>query len=336
MALRVLEVTVPQAAAGELRELLGAESTPDSIAVWEESLAQELTLFRVLLDAEVTEPLMDALAQRFSHVDDFRIVVLGVEATVPHLEEKPPPPAATPPLRRVGRVSREELYSHLSDAAAPTPVYLALAALSSIVAAVGLLNNSVAAIIGAMVIAPLLGPNVALALATALADFKLAHRAVTSFTVGMIIAFLVAGIAGRVVGVDVHVPAIAQRVTVGWGDLILAVASGIAGVLAFTTGLSEALVGVMVAVALLPPWVTFGMLVGAGLYGTAVRALLLFLVNVISLNLAGVSVFLIQGVHPLSWWEEKRARRASVIAIFAWMTLVGALIFVIMRTHLGG
>ena len=335
MALRILEVAVPQTATDELRSLLAGESTPDSVSVWVEELTDKLTLFRILIDAEATEPLMDVIAQRFSPLSDFRMVILPVEATVPHLEEKEPPPATEKPTHRIGRVSREELYSHLSDAATPTTVYLALAALSAIVAAVGLLNDSLPAIIGAMVIAPFLGPNVALALATALADFKLAQRATTSFIAGLLVAFIVAGIAGRIVGVDTRVGTIAAMTTVGWGDMILAFASGIAGVLAFTTGLSEALVGVMVAVALLPPWVTFGMLVGAGDYGLAARAVLLFLVNVISVNLAGVSVFLMQGVHPHTWWEEKRAQRASVIAICVWLMLVGVLILVITRIHFG-
>ncbi len=331
MALRLLEVSVPQTAVEELRAALADESLPDPISVWEEKLTGDAALFRVLLPTEATEPVMDLLTKRFSGRDGFRMVILPVEGTIPHPEEPAPPPAEEKPVPRVGRVSREELYSRLSDAARPTPVYLALAGLSAVVAAVGLRQGSVPAIIGAMVIAPFLGPNVALALATTLADFTLARRAVLSFLAGLALSFGVALLAGLVGGIDPTLPALASILRVGWGDMLLAVASGIAGVLAFTTGISEALVGVMVAVALLPPWVTFGMLVGAGEYTLSARALILFLTNVISINLAGVTVFLIQGVHPLTWWEERRARRASVGAIILWSLLVGILILVIIR-----
>ncbi len=331
MALRLLEATVPRTAAGELRAALADESLPDPISVWEEALTGEAVLFRILLSAEATEPVMDHLTKHFSGLDGFRMVILPVEGTVPHPAEPEPPQAEEKPVPRVGRVSREELYSRLSDAARPTPVYLSLAALSAVVAAVGLRQGSVPAIIGAMVIAPFLGPNVALALATTLADFTLARRAVLSFLAGLALSFVVALFAGMIGGIDPSLPAVAPILRVGWGDMLLAVASGIAGVLAFTTGLSEALVGVMVAIALLPPWVTFGMLVGAGEYSSAVRALILFLTNVISINLAGVMIFLIQGVHPLTWWEERRARRASVGAIMLWSALVGILILVILH-----
>ena len=93
-------------------------------------------------------------------------------------------------------------------------------------------------------------------------------------------------------------PEVASRTGVGFGDIAVALASGSAGALTFTTGVSTTLIGVMVTVALLPPVVTFGLLLGGGHPALATGALSLFLMNLICVNLAGVTTFLVQGIHP--------------------------------------
>lgn len=112
---------------------------------------------------------------------------------------------------------------------------------------------------------------------------------------------------------------------VGMGDIAVALASGAAGALAFMTGVSATLIGVMVAVALLPPLVAFGLLLGGGYPGLAVGALSLFRMNLICVNLAGVPTFLVQGIRPTTWWEKDRASKAMRIAIGLWVTLLAAL-----------
>ncbi len=186
-----------------------------------------------------------------------------------------------------------------------------LVALSAVVAAVGIDYNNITVVIGAMVIAPLLGPNVALALATALGDTQLAKSAAKTSIVGTLVALAVAIPTGLLVKVDPRVGEIQSRLHTQLKDVVLALASGSAGVLSITTGASAALIGVMVAVALLPPLVTFGLLVGAGYLGLAVHAMLLFVTNVICVNLAGVATLLAQNVRPRTWWEADRARKAT-------------------------
>jgi uncharacterized membrane protein len=113
------------------------------------------------------------------------------------------------------------------------------------------------------------------------------------------------------------------------GDILLALAAGAAGTLAFTQGLSGAVIGVMVAVALVPPLVVSGMLLGDGHFSSAGGALLLTLANVICINLAGVATFLAQGVRPRSWWEAERARRATLRAILLWLVLLASLSLIV-------
>lgn len=116
------------------------------------------------------------------------------------------------------------------------------------------------------------------------------------------------------------------RTGIGLGDLTVALASGGAGALAFTAGAPTVLVGVMVAVALLPPLAALGLLLGAGYFLPASGAGLLLITNIICVNLAGVTVFWIQGVRPTSWWEEKQAQRATKISV---AVCVGLLILLV-------
>ncbi len=232
-----------------------------------------------------------------------------------------------------GRVSREELHDDLEKGAMITNIYISMIVLSSIVAAIGVINNNVAVIIGAMVIAPMLTPNVSLSLATALGDLQLAKSALKTILLGISIAIILSFALGIILPVDPSLKEISSRTSVGLMDIVLALASGAAGALSFTSAAPAVLIGVAVAVALMPPLVVFGLLLGAGYYSLALGALLLFLANLISVNLAGVVTFLVQGIEPRTWWEARKAKEATMLAIAGWVILLAILIMAIL---LGG
>ena len=74
----------------------------------------------------------------------------------------------------------------------------------------------------------------------------------------------------------------------------------------------------MVAVALLPPLVLCGLLLGGGLLFASFKAFLLFAANVICLNLAGVLTFWVAGIKPTQWWEAKKAANRTRKAMIVW------------------
>jgi len=223
------------------------------------------------------------------------------------------------------RIYREELYEDINNVSSGGRTFILLVILSAFVAAIGLLRANVAIIIGAMVIAPLLGPNMGMALAATLGDSALAKRSLKTNFTGMAVAVAIAIVLGWFAAVDVTNPEIASRLQVSYADIVLALASGAAGALSFTSGVPGSLIGVMVAVALLPPSMVFGLLVGDGQFQTSLNALLLLMTNVVCVNISGVAMFLYQGVRPNSWWEAKKAKKQTRIAISVWIVLLAIL-----------
>lgn len=337
MALRLVEAVLPPPAVpespGELATQLGEEH--GAISAWAEREPEGGIRLRLVVDSGKAEALIDELESSYGERDGFRVLLMEVEATIPRPEEEEDgePEAAgagEEEEKSPRRIAREELRAELADSARPDAVYLTLTALSAVVCAFGLLTDDVAVVIGAMVIAPLLGPLVALSLAATLADGELARRGFAAGTLGLGLAFVLSVATGVLAPVDPEIPAVLRRSTVDLADIGLALAAGSAGTLAFTAGTAEAVIGVMVAVALVPPLVASGLLLGAGHAGPAVGAALLTATNLICVNLAGVVTFLAQGVRPTSWWEAERARRSTRLALAVWTLLLLALVALIL------
>jgi uncharacterized hydrophobic protein (TIGR00341 family) len=305
--------------------------------VWLKTFTEKQILVKILVSTANSEAVIDLLEERFHGAEGCRLVVLPVAASLPRpeLAEEGAETKTFPeekPKKKSRRIGREELYADLAYTTGLSRIYVFMVILSSIVAAIGVLRDNVAVIIGAMVIAPLLGPNVSFSLATILGDRSLARRALEANLVGIATAIVISYLLGAVLPVDPTTPEIASRTVVGLGEVALALASGSAGALAFTTGISATLIGVMVAVALLPPLVTFGLLMGSGHESLAWGAILLFVANFISVNLSGVATFLAQGIRPLGWREAKRAKRASLMAMALWLLMLAVLVVIILRS----
>ena len=233
------------------------------------------------------------------------------------------PPTAVETFLTRDRLSTEELRDDVEDGTRLTRSYVAMAVASALIAALGMRAGQTAVVIGAMVIAPLLGPCMALAMGATVGDRGLGRRAGLALAVGAGAAFVATLLLGLGLGVDASVPELAARTTASPADLALALASGAAGVLAFSRGLSASLVGVMIAVALVPPLAAAGLFAGAALTGRgggdlAIGALVLFATNLVCINVAGIATFLLQGLPPLQW-----RLTGGVLAL--WTALLAAL-----------
>ena len=287
--------------------------------------------FRMLVNDRERQSVMDALQNILGTSADTRIVVLPVDTVLPRPQEDEEYSAA---------VTREELYSQIEKGARIDSNYLLLTVLSTVVAAIGLIEDNVAVVVGAMVIAPLLGPLIALSFGSSLGDGKLLLSALKTGLTGLGLAFLVSLFIGMVWPVDIGrgealiaSTEILARTDVGLAGVALALVSGAAAVLSLTTGLSSTLVGVMVAVALLPPTATMGMLVGAGYTKLAGGAMLLLAVNVVCVIISAKLVFLAKGVQPRTWHERNKARQSTVLYGAIWGALLLVLMLIVYARH---
>ena len=336
MALRVIEMVLPEDVGKHAYEYLRDQEEHSLMGLWYQSLAEGEILVKMLVSVEEAEAVLDLIENNYGSVDGFRAVLIPVAASLPRpepVEEKQDDAeiaeAEDHKERKRERISRQELYVNIEDAAKLSKVYIAMVILSAIVATMGVLSDNVAVVIGAMVIAPLLGPNAALSLATTLGDGDLARTALRTGGAGIALSLMMSVVIGLLLQVDPTIHEIASRTHVGLSDIAIALAAGGAGALAFTSGVSAILVGVMVAVAFLPPLVTSGLLMGSGFFHLAWGALLLFITNFICINLSGVIFFLFQGIRPRIWWEADRAKKATRNAILIWIVLLCALILAI-------
>ena len=280
---------------------------------------------RLLVTDDKVQEVLDALQGVLGAQSYTKLLVYPIDISLPKQTEEQEEKEAK------ATQARESLYKEVQKNARLDMNYLVLVMLSTIVAAIGLIENNVAVVIGAMVIAPLLGPNLAFGLGTALGDLSLMNNSLKTLFAGVLLAVTVSVIMGIVWPFPLTSPELIGRTDAGLDSIALAFASGAAAALSLSTGLPSVLVGVMVAVALLPPAATFGLMLGHARPDLAAGAALLFAVNVVSVNLACKLVFLIKGVRPRTWWEKEKANKAMRRYIVIWvvtLALLGLVIYI--------
>lgn len=282
-----------------------------------------MQLFRMLINDEDIQKALDSFSQMIDKQPAAKLIVMPVEAHLPKPKEK------EEEKEKKATAARESIYEKVEKSAHINTDFIILVTLSTVVATIGLIENNVAIVIGAMVIAPLLGPNIAFSLATALGDTKLMFASVKSMLLGVGIAVLLPYLIAHVVHISLVSHEVLMRTHVGFDSVILALASGAAAALSITTGLSSVLVGVMVAVALLPPATVFGLMLGDGRFELAFNAGILLAINIVSINLSSKIIFIFKGITPRTWFEKEKAKHAMKWYITTWVITLIVLMLLI-------
>ncbi len=328
MSLRVIEVVAPSELASTVRKVFSEHKPIDVWSIAENEEGGRRIVLRALLDPEYQQSTLDALQDALSGSDGWHILLHPLDAAIP----KPEPDDEERKTRERHRraSTREVLYGQIEKGAETDSDYLLFVALSTVVAGAALVTNNVAVLIGAMVIAPFLGPNLAFAFGAALGDKELMRKAITTLGIGCLLAVGLSIFGGLVLpfgtGPD-DLPSIAakellDRTGIGFEGVVIALASGACAALALTSGTGASLVGVMVAVALLPPAVAIGLMLGSGNMNGAIGAAALFLVNVVCVNFSALMVFRFRGLEPRAWLEKFEARQSRRAAILVFGILL--------------
>ncbi|HIK17997.1 MAG TPA: TIGR00341 family protein [Leptolyngbyaceae cyanobacterium M33_DOE_097] len=195
--------------------------------------------------------------------------------------------------------------------AEPSLDYLMLLVLSATISVLGLLADSAATIIGAMIVAPLMGPISGIAFSVVMANRRLLKRSLLSLIIGILMVIGVSMLISRLTGLTTLTAEIQGRTAPTLLDLGVALAAGAAGAYAKSRrGIADALAGVAIAVALVPPLSVVGIGISLGSQGVALGALLLFATNLVGIVFSGSVIFLWQRYGSIS-----RAKEGLVIAI---------------------
>jgi len=193
--------------------------------------------------------------------------------------------------------ARGRARQRIIDPSQPSNAYYLLVCLSAIIATFGLLANSTAVVIGAMLVAPLMGPIFGIALSLATGDRRLLKTALFAEIVGVILAIGLPVLIGLIPLRPDFGSEILARTQPTIYDVLIALASGLAGAYALVDEkISPALPGVAIATALVPPLAACGLNIAAGNWAQAWGAFLLFLVNFIAIEFAAASIFMLFGL----------------------------------------
>jgi len=208
-----------------------------------------------------------------------------------------------------------------------------LLTLSSIIASAGVVADSTATVIGAMIVAPLMIPIQGTMLSVVLGDRANLLKSIALVITGALAAIAIAWLMGMLAPIDVVAATssqVAARVNPRLIDLIAALATGVVGSVALIRrDISDTLPGVAIAISLVPPLAVVGLTLAAGAYTQSVGALLLFVTNVAAILFTGTIVMALYDVYrvvPAAATAEKRPvnRRNAVLVIAAMLVIVGA------------
>jgi len=229
--------------------------------------------------------------------------------------------SAAGPSPETIEAQRAAIRESVTAGAALTGPYVAMNVAAAFIAGFGLMENSPAVIIGAMLIAMLFGPIVGISMALAEADLRLLSRAFFAEVVGAVCVLAVGLLIGFSTRHLVIGSEILNRTAPGLLDLLIALVGGLAGGFTFLSpSLSSVVVGIAIATSLVPPLATCGILLARGLPEAATGALLLFLANLSAIAFGAMLVFLLAGYRPAA---TEKARKVLVPRLISAALLLG-------------
>ncbi|NVM27620.1 MAG: TIGR00341 family protein [Candidatus Helarchaeota archaeon] len=314
------------------------------------------TLNRLFYEYNIIEGTDEALVIIFTDISGSKTTLeelkrIGISTTYGRINILPIA-GLIPPLRgraeqrpKIQSLSFEELYSIIEPQTHPDLLYIVFIIVSAIVAALGLIYNNVAVIVGSMVIAPLLGPIVGSSLGTVTSNRKILKRGLFTEFVGLTISIMVGLLLGFLfyyVGVlsngefekefGGRLSEMFLRTNATLADFGLGIASGIAAGLCFVSGIATALVGVAVAASLMPPAANVGLLLSMGEFGLAVGSLWILLINLLCINFMCTITFFLSGIKSpvqskrMEKLRARTARKDLLIVLAALIILAAAII----------
>jgi uncharacterized hydrophobic protein (TIGR00271 family) len=204
-----------------------------------------------------------------------------------------------PFIKRATHEQFKDLFLILRENAELTEEFMVMLILATLIATFGLFANSTPVIIGAMILAPLMGPIISVAMGIVQQDFKLIKKSANTIFWGTMGALGFGLILTFLIPLKKITPEIQARMTPNLLDLMVAITSGVAAAYANSKEkIAKSLAGVAIAVALVPPLASAGIGIGWWKLGIFSGAFLLYLTNLAGIILAAGITFILLGFAP--------------------------------------
>ncbi len=231
-------------------------------------------------------------------------------------------------------VEQNELIWSAQKSAHSNLDYTVMIVLSAALATLGLLTNSAAVIIGAMLVAPLMSPLSSFSTGMSTGILNLTRPASLTLAQGVALALLISIVMGILLPIDSPTEEMLARGSPNLLDAAIALVSGwVAAYATARKGIPVALAGVAIAAALMPPLCTIGLGIALQDINLAIGASLLFLANITFIIASQYTTFLWLGMHPNENREGATAKRSRVWWIMLVIITIGvALVFVKLGT----
>ncbi|DAB33436.1 MAG TPA: TIGR00341 family protein [Sulfurospirillum sp. UBA12182] len=180
------------------------------------------------------------------------------------------------------------------------PIFITLMVLSSLLATVGIYQDSIPSVVGAMILAPLMAPIISLAMGAARSDRKIIKASMITLGTGVLSALFFSSVLTFFMPLDIVTSQISSRINPNILDLFVAIFSGIAGAYASAKEeVAKSLAGVAIAVALVPPLCVSGIGIGWGDFEIIYGSFLLFMTNLFGMVVAATLTFIFLGFAPV-------------------------------------
>jgi len=339
---RLVEILIPKQKREAVEDALDGEGI-DYTLTQEESRKEPSVVITFPLPAPAVESVLDELRDVGIEEDSYTVILEAETVVSEHYDDLEQRYA-----QDTARISREEMQARAKDLTPRFSTYVVMTVMSVIVATAGLLLDSPAVVVGSMVIAPLIGPALGASVGTVIDDPHLFRRGVKLQAVGLGVGVVTAAAFAFVVRTTglvspmlniFEISEIEGRLTPDLLSLVIAIGAGVAGAWTLSAGTSAALVGVMIAAALVPPLGVAGIGIAWGLPDVALAASVLVLVNMLTINITSLAVLWYKGYRPDDWLQQDEARvstekRAAVlvVTIVALSAFLGAVTYDTYRT----
>ncbi len=238
---------------------------------------------------------------------------------------------------KISRERFEVVFKDIADGSEPAPRFYILVVVSTLISCFGLIANSTAVVIGAMLVAPLMTPIFGISLALVRGESDLLGRAAQAEIVGVTAAIFMAIILGLLIGEFEATPEMLSRTQPNLFDLFVALLAGFAGAYALIDEkISPALPGVAVATAIVPPLANSGLCFSLGEVNGGIGSFLLFFANFLSILIVSSTTFILCGMAEYYGTQSKRRtyiRRFGIpiIAFVLIAAFLGHSLFIISR-----